>query len=145
MQIQALSRIEMIDLKERELDLLDKAKVISICCSEDINVFDIEHPNLLSLRFDDIEKFVPSHPHLVIFNEEMAEMTVQFLRKCQPKDLLLVNCHAGVSRSGAFISVAMEMFIEGIDAEHFFRVNYRIVPNVLVMRLLRQAAFGVTY
>lgn len=102
----------------------------------------------LSLFFEDIR---PEHiPLLPIFEEQMgrrilrfdeacADKILDFLEICQERkteETLYVNCVAGISRSGAVASFACEVF--NLDRVKFHRDNPQILPNNLVLYLLRE-------
>ncbi len=53
------------------------------------------------------------------------------------RDLLLVNCHAGVSRSGAIADFARS--VTGVDYDSFRRLNPQVVPNAFVRSTLMAA------
>jgi predicted protein tyrosine phosphatase len=104
----------------------------------------------IALVFDDIEPHVDRATGVelgrdegfVYFDEVMAEKVCAFIRRAHEEDaaradLLLVNCHAGVSRSGAIADFARA--VVEVDYEEFRRSNPQIVPNVLVRRLLFRA------
>lgn len=99
----------------------------------------------LPLVFDDIEpRADPSgddvrDPRFVYFDEELALRVCEFVRLAHGddparRDLLLINCHAGVSRSGAIADFARA--VTGVDYDAFTRANAQIVPNVFVRRAL---------
>lgn len=81
-------------------------------------------------------------PQIVPFTSEMAAAVVQFVMRAHNdpedcSDVLVVNCMAGVSRSGAvadFARVACR-----VPFESFAKSNRHIVPNPYVRRLLFEA------
>lgn len=98
----------------------------------------------MSIVFDDAksteQKEAAVGTELVYFDERMADRVVAFIKRAcdAPGDnLLLVNCHAGVSRSGAIADAARVM--AGVDFDSFSRANPQIVPNAFVRRLMRDA------
>jgi predicted protein tyrosine phosphatase len=113
-----------------------------------------ESDKLISLQFEDIDPnwFGKSKGYMEdddqiasgmfsgerIFSQPDAEKVLDFLKKANLRgdtnDALLVNCMAGVSRSGAVVDFARVMF--GIDYNDFRRLNPRIVPNTHVKRML---------
>ena len=91
----------------------------------------------LALVFDDVEPPAAGEPHAryVYFDDAMAGRVVDFVRRAHTDDparpdLLLVNCHAGVSRSGAVAEAAR--VITGVAWESFRRQNAQVVPNAWV-------------
>lgn len=93
----------------------------------------------IALQFHDVDspdcdwKTIP-------FDSEMAEKIVAFIKKAHSNgtnDMLVVNCHAGISRSGAVSYFARHVF--GIDYSTWKRQNPQVIPNSLVLELLAQA------
>ncbi len=74
------------------------------------------------------------------FTIDQAKEVVDFIVKAHSnpdsKDMLLVNCMAGVSRSGAIATFAQQ--ICRIDYDEFCRQNPQIVPNPHVGRMLNE-------
>ncbi|MFO0629290.1 MAG: hypothetical protein U0325_27185 [Polyangiales bacterium] len=98
----------------------------------------------LALVFDDVEPPAAGEPHAryVYFDDAMAARVVDFVQRAHGDDparddLLLVNCHAGVSRSGAVAEAAR--VITGVPWETFRRQNAQIVPNAWVRARLLAA------
>lgn len=99
----------------------------------------------LALSFDDVEPQVGSridHERYVYFDEEMARRVCEFVLRAhrdapERRDLLLINCHAGVSRSGAIADFARS--VTRVDYDAFRRLNPQVVPNAFVRRLLMDA------
>ena len=105
----------------------------------------VDGPNILKLQFDDALED-PGHT-LVLFDAEIAETIVRFVRKIDPGRLLFINCGAGISRSGAVGEVLNDYFnkyleYNELDDEYFRRLNRQIQSNRLVVRILRDALFG---
>ncbi len=104
----------------------------------------------IALAFDDIEPRADlstgadlgRDARYVYFDHVMAQKVCRFVRRAHGdaparRDLLLVNCHAGVSRSGAISDFART--VAGVDYTVFKRLNPQIVPNVHVRRALFEA------
>lgn len=92
-----------------------------------------EHLPLLPILEDQFGK------NLVRFNETHADAIVTFLENCHARpeqEILYTNCVAGISRSGAIASFAVEVF--NLDRKAFHRENPQILPNNLVLYLLRE-------
>jgi protein-tyrosine phosphatase len=73
-----------------------------------------------------------------LFTDEDAEKIVSFIseahKNLKSNDALLVNCMAGVSRSGAVVDFARVMCSTSYD--EFKRLNPLVIPNVHVKQLL---------
>ena len=104
--------------------------------------------NILKLRFDDAVDD-PDHT-LILFDAELADEIIRFIRRIDTSRMLFINCGAGVSRSGAVGEVLNDYFnryleFNALDDEYFRRLNPQILPNPLVRRILRDALFGRSY
>lgn len=127
----------------------DNVWIISIT-DKDFSPLCKESESVITLQFEDIdpesrwwsnaidEGGVPIYPDPAnLFSLEMAKKVVDFIvkvHKSDDNDLLLVNCMAGVSRSGAIGSFARQ--ICSVDYNEFKRMNPQIVPNSYVYKLL---------
>ena len=105
----------------------------------------VDGPNILKLRFDDA--VADPDDTLVLFDAEIAETIVRFVRNIDPGRLLFVNCGAGISRSGAVGEVLNDYFNKYLernepDDEYFRRMNRQIQGNPLVRKILREALFA---
>ncbi len=106
----------------------------------------------IALQFDDIQdKYTPNgvqlprDPQLVYFNDTMAKKVMDFIRRAhesrpESQDLLVVNCHMGISRSGAISDFARTVC--GQDYDEWKRMNQGVIPNMHVKSLLMGAWKG---
>lgn len=104
-----------------------------------VSWFDLDHPNVLRLWFDDVEndtdKFSPTNQEKVsAFTVEQAKQVKDFIKKNKDKKTFIVHCSAGISRSGAVAQYICDFF--RCDREEFLRNNPFIHPNGRVTRLL---------
>ena len=107
-------------------------------------------PDRMGLQFDDVEDKYdaynglekPRDPCLTYFDEPMATRVCEFIKRAHEdnpdsRDLLVVNCHMGISRSGAisdFVRVVCKL-----DFSEWKWQNPAANPNLLVKGLLRWA------
>ena len=72
-----------------------------------------------------------------LFDKEMAESVIKFVDKVKDDGIkiLVVNCEAGVSRSGAIATWTVDYL--GLNYEKFRRKNPHIYPNTYVMSILK--------
>lgn len=95
----------------------------------------------IALQFHDVEADYEDYdPGAIPFDRIMADKVVSFLKKANQQDsndLLVVNCHMGISRSGAISFFARSVF--GIDYSNWKRMNPQVIPNGLVLELLHHA------
>ena len=150
-------KIDVVDrrfLKRKSRDewlaLLAGSRVISIRSSDgDDATFPVPpgvrpHGNLLCLTFDDCTglddwdgRDLPA-----LFDARIARRVAQFV--CDDTLPLVVQCTAGVSRSGA-VGFALDEFFNVRDnrnpADHLYFTarNPQVRPNPLVLRLMREA------
>lgn len=79
---------------------------------------------------------------MVLFSTEQAKTVIGFLSSCNQDDendgILIVHCDAGVSRSGAVGTFAVDFF--NLSYEDFIKANPYLRPNYYVLRILRKMA-----
>ena len=97
----------------------------------------------LSLCFWDIEnkrEIFEKHPDARLFNKEQAKLIIGMLPYADQYDdaVLIVHCDAGISRSGAVGTFAVDFL--GLDYEVFTKENPCLMPNFHVYNLLRRVA-----
>ena len=149
----ALSYEKMKDLLANQRQLLSTNSFISIVPydlrqKDNGIVWPENSERWISMFFDDIR---PEHltllPELeeyygrplMLFGETLADQIIKFLKDCHNRpqaETLFVNCVAGISRSGAIACFACEIF--NLDRRLFFKENSQILPNNLVLYLLRE-------
>lgn len=131
--------------------------IISIFSKGDVSPFP-DRFNILKLNFDDVAErdmggwgniFEESN---IFFNEEHAKAIHKFIEPISADDkrMFFVHCDAGVSRSGAVGMLLNEWFnkflkVNRIDDEAFKMNNGHILPNPLVVRILKKELFGLPF
>ena len=150
-------KIDVVDrqfLKRKSRDewlaLLAGSRVISIRSSDGWDgAFPVPpgvrpHDNLLCMTFDDstgIDDW-PGHELPLLFDAAGAMKVARFV--CDDSLPLVVQCTAGISRSGA-IGFAFDEFFNvrdnrnPADHDYFVARNPQVRPNALVLRLMREA------
>ncbi|MBR3708779.1 MAG: hypothetical protein IKM17_07205 [Lentisphaeria bacterium] len=107
--------------------------------------------NVLCLMFDDVEEDddpnILNTFHYIVFNEDMAKDIHDFIDRIDKDKTLYINCHAGVSRSGAVGLILNEYFnrfleYNDVDYKDFFEHNRQIIPNATVSKILKYELFG---
>ena len=78
------------------------------------------------------------HPEAIWFDEQMGKDIIGTITRAEGWDdaVLVAHCDAGVSRSGAVGTFAVEYL--GLDYETFIKENPYTVPNPFVLRTLRK-------
>lgn len=151
MKIDVVNRDFLKRMSKNEwLEMLAGTRVISIRSSDGWDdSFPVPkgvrpHDNLLCTAFDDstgIDDW-DGRELPILFDAGHAEKIVQLVRDDSMP--LVVQCTAGISRSGA-IGVALDEFfnLRGnrnlADHEYFVAKNPQVRPNALVLRLMREA------
>ena len=80
-------------------------------------------------------------PDLEVFNEAQAQAIVNFIEKARDSKLLgglVVHCDAGISRSGATGTFAIDLL--GLDYERFSADHPWLRPNYHILSLLNKAS-----
>jgi len=79
---------------------------------------------------------------MTLFNTEQAKDVIGFIISCDQDDetdgVLIVHCDAGISRSGAVGTFAVDFL--HLDYEKFTKINPCLRPNYYVLRVLRNMA-----
>lgn len=124
----------------------DRVWIISITNPTSNNESDVdplvtqEYSDRIAFQFHDVEGSPEDFdPSTVFFNRTMAARIAEFLKTANEnnpysEDLLVVNCHMGISRSGAVASFARSVF--NLDYSTWKRQNPQVIPNLLVLNLL---------
>lgn len=125
--------------------ILKKFNVISVFSSNSNCPVEVKVKNLLKLQFDDI---IEEKSGKISFNDHLASQVKNFFEGIKDNNLsLLVHCDAGISRSGAIGYIANEYFNKYLennlnDQEYFEKMNRHILPNPLVVRVLKNKLWG---
>ncbi len=124
--------------------LLDRHFVISICDPGEARPLPGAHANLLNLTFCDIAPDdIPAseRQRFPSMSQQDAVDVVNTLKRWHGSQLhgnLIVQCHAGISRSGAVGTFATELL--ELDGERFRKEHPWVDPQPYVLNLLRVAA-----
>ena len=119
------------------------AVVVSIIDPEEHAIFEEDTDRIITLRFHDLDPQWPvdperdPRPSYVFMSAEDATRIVDHVLKFHEHPApweFLVNCMAGVSRSGAVGTFVQR--VAGIPAEHFLTQNTGLHPNGYVFKLL---------
>jgi len=100
----------------------------------------------ISIKFDDISKKEQElykdeckYEDLILFNKSHAEKIIDYLDMWHSMEQnlnLLINCHAGISRSGA-VGLFATRYLE-LDEKDFWSINYNILPNHYIVSVLNK-------
>ena len=125
--------------------------IISIFSHEDFSPLPDRY-SILKLEFDDVTELDKGeNEKLVFFNQNHAVKIHDFIKDiancANHSNELYVHCDAGISRSGAVGYMLNEWFNKYIetnseDNKFFLQKNPHIMPNPLVVKILKQEFFG---
>jgi len=119
------------------------ACVVSIVDPEEEPIFEQDTDRIITLRFHDLDPQWPvdperdPRPSYVFMSEEDAKLIVDYVLRFHqhPESwVCLVNCTAGVSRSGAVGTFVQR--VARIPREQFITTNPVLHPNKYVLALL---------
>lgn len=150
MEIFAIPRYRMEQLMGSESFSAKDYNIISIIDSDAEWIFaEPTEPNVLQLRFDDLEAedwtteaelAMIEKKGWIIFSEVQAKQILEFMNKMDTSKDLIVHCTAGKCRSGAVADFARVKF--GIPFWEFVRLNPQVQPNSWVRKTLFRLEFG---
>jgi predicted protein tyrosine phosphatase len=122
---------------------------ISINYEEDDKPYFTDKENVKVMFFDDVDQeynapvmSINENRVAKAFTRKQAKELFDFINKHKDKEVCIVHCTAGISRSGA-----VGQFINDYtasDKQWFKQQNRHIIPNNLVLRLLQEQA-ATTY
>ncbi len=124
--------------------LLDAHFVISICDPGEDRPLPSAHPHLLNLTFCDVApEDIPEaqRQRFPAIAPQDASNVVSALKRWHESDRrgnLLVQCHAGISRSGAVGLFSNELL--GLSSEQFLSRHPWVEPQPYVLKLLQETA-----
>jgi predicted protein tyrosine phosphatase len=134
---------EMRNLAEMQLAYLDKNCVISIIEPGVSVIFSEDTPSRITLSFHDIDPKAFGSPadyaDYLPLSESDAVKIIEFIKRNHAhhgKQVLYVNCMAGISRSGAVARFVLDAL--GLDRRQFLKDNPQIMPNGHVLHLLKR-------
>lgn len=141
---------------DKDINWITGKWIISIFSNGSCSPIPVDRYNILKLQFDDLtEKDLRYEGklgmELLFFNEDLAKQIHNFINEINDNGrVMYIHCDAGVSRSGAVGYILNEWFnkflkLNRIDNEAFTMNNPYIMPNPLVVRLLKNELFGTDF
>jgi len=97
-----------------------------------IHFWDLSEENIQIMDYKKDEKLFNG-----IFNEKQAKELYKFIVSNKDKDMALIHCSAGISRSGGIGTFIFDLY-GTITWEEFKRKNPYILPNAHILKLLRK-------
>lgn len=155
MKIYVVPRLYVEKQIDKNSHWIEGKWIISIFSNGSYSPIPFDRYNVLKLEFDDVSEKdfrLKDASDLVFFNEEHARQIHDFVKDIvdDGKKNFYVHCDAGVSRSGAVGYMLNEWFNKYLtlnrnENESFLMNNSHIMPNPLVVRLLKNEFFGTDY
>lgn len=142
---------------EKDINWINGKWIISIFSNGSCSPIPVDRSNILKLQFDDLTEKDKRYEgklgmELIFFNEDLAKQIHDFINTINDdgKQVIYVHCDAGVSRSGAVGYILNEWFNKFLklnrnENESFIMNNDQILPNPLVVRLLKNELFGTNF
>lgn len=140
-------------LDDSNIESKDKTALIQIMGQQDLVDmpfwFKKDHPNVLSLVFDDTEVDAPvtyldgsPKGNIYTLSDSQASQVVNFVKANKDALTFIVHCAAGISRSGSVAKFIMEYTAEeGENSDkEFHLINSHCSPKAGFMKTLREAA-----
>ena len=129
--------------RARDHGIPANAVVVSIVDPEEEPIFEQDTDRIITLRFHDLDPQWPvdperdPRPSYVFMSADQARQIVDYVLRFHAHPApweFLVNCMAGISRSGAVGTFVQR--VVGIPAEQFLTQNTGLRPNPYVLKLL---------
>jgi len=105
--------------------------------------FKRQHSNVMIMHFPDVGEMYhmrfPKDPNL--FTKFKAKKLYEFIKRNKDKNLAILHCAAGISRSGAVGTFIYDLYgRDTMTYEEFRRKNPRIQPNSYILNTLHEIA-----
>lgn len=98
---------------------------------------DINKSNVFNITFDDLTDKDELNNDSILFKESHAKRIIDFVERNKDKENILVQCYAGVSRSGAVGSFINDKY-GSEEYDTFMRYNPKIKPNYYIKSILNK-------
>jgi predicted protein tyrosine phosphatase len=139
-QIRAIpKRVFEEHFTNKEFKYYDYACFISILdCDNNTELYDKSIDNFLQVKMWDIEKDAQDTDGTIYEKPSDIELKkiVDFVNKHKDKNVFVIHCTAGISRSGAVAYFIKEKFKEEINPYNFHDDNKHIMPNLYILNRL---------
>jgi len=114
---------------------VSRAALISITCpGEQVQIFN-NFSATLNLVFDDCKEklqLLNGQGSTVLFSESQAKTVLHYLNAIRDMELLIIHCHAGISRSKAVALFAHIYYgIDVLDSNSFRNINTHVFSILL--------------
>ena len=101
--------------------------------------YDLSIDNFLQVKMWDIENDIIQNDY---FYEKPSDnellKIVHFVNKNKNKNIFMIHCSAGISRSGAVAMFIRDKFFDEIDNVVFNIENKHILPNLYILKKLKE-------
>ena len=102
--------------------------------------YDRNLANFLQVKFWDIEEDLFTNKILKYAkpSDEELQKIVDFVNRHSDKDVFVIHCSAGISRSGAVATYIKDKFHDEVNEVYFSSNNHHIQPNLYVLKSLKR-------
>lgn len=102
--------------------------------------YDTNLANFLQVKFRDIEEdlFINENLKYAKPSDEDLQKIVDFVNRHKDKDVFVIHCSAGISRSGAVATYIQDKFQDEVDKSNFMKNNKQIQPNLYILKTLKR-------
>lgn len=101
--------------------------------------YDLSIDNFLQVKMWDIENDIIQNDYFYEkpSDEELLKI-IRFVNKYKDKNIFMIHCSAGISRSGAVAMFIRDKFFDEIDNVIFNMENKHILPNLYILKKLKE-------
>lgn len=140
--VKAISKAEFdANFSDEKFKYYDYVAFISILdCDNSESKYDLSIPNFLQVKMWDIEKDVIKDETVIYAKPSDTELEriIDFIEIHKDKQVFIIHCAAGISRSGAVARYLLHRFHSEIDSEKFYKDNKFIQPNLYIFYKLKE-------
>ena len=140
--IKAISKAEFdYNFSDEKFKYYDYAAFISILdCDNNESKYDESVSNFLQVKMWDIEDDVIKD-NITIYtkpSDKELKRIVDFIEIHKDKQIFIIHCSAGISRSGAVARYLLYRFHNEVDSKKFYKENKFIQPNLYIFYKLKE-------
>lgn len=140
--IKAISKVEFdSNFSDNKFNYYDYAAFISILdYDNNESKYNLSIPNFLQVKMWDIEDDIIKDGIVVYTkpSDKELERIIDFIEDHKNKQVFIIHCSAGISRSGAIARYLLHRFHNEIDSKKFYKENKFIQPNLYIFYRLKE-------
>lgn len=96
------------------------------------------YKEILELHFHDVVESIGLPSDIRLFGSEEAKRVLEFFQNNRDIDILVIHCHAGISRSPA-VALGMTWYLDDQEQEKAIIESDKYIQNQLVLKELAKA------